>query len=378
MGLIMKKIKFVLKTMLCIAFALPVMQVDAMKGRRGRESDLERALKESRRTHRLEEIRRGRDNQNLRKDDLSLALALSLRQTQIDQEKRLKKQEDDELKYAKKLSRIIEETKEEVPQFIQKTKSKKIKSVSFVDQIIDTQDIVLGAMKIGKDYSLPDNRFAIIKRLSHNVVVVQMAPPEQIGAQCGLNAFQNSQLLCEKANLKELLRALYDKKTYTNEIENLAERLKVFREVSFHEAMLLDFQSKQDSANYLGNSSMVSSEEMMLLNANKFCAQVGNIHRSIFRAQGKTKSKELLRTTAVYDAYCRWIKKRDSQKQTPEVFIVDIGGHWVTIMVERMSNGMLGIVLIDSIWKSLIEIDSIDKVKAYRDWLRPLSEIFVS
>ena len=70
-----------------------------------------------------------------------------------------------------------------------------------------------------------------------------------------------------------------------------------------------------------------------------------------------------MKQKVISDAVNRFMKT-----SMPEVFIVNTGGHWVTIRIERMPNGMVGILFVDSGRKTL---------EANANWLKKLSILFV-
>ncbi|MBU1008173.1 hypothetical protein KKA53_03795 [Candidatus Dependentiae bacterium] len=373
----MKKITLLLKAVLLVFFVMSVVQVDArgvgeINGNKKPEIKRPVQPKENPRTRKNQKTNKMQQPNVANNNDVELERAIQ--QSLLENNKPVQPEWPEEIfempndpvdpvELAKQLS--LQELANDGSKSWPKEMSKETgrQGLGLVDQL--TEKLVLEAMTVGESYTMPNNQNILIQRLTNKFLVVQLPANSQTGARCGTHAYINSKYLCEAKNPDVFVEFL-NSNLLIKEVNESAGVLKGIRSMNVGYVNDNNLLSN-DYNKYVGTENMMSYEEMLELNGDKVSSIVSGICRTII-AKEDTREK-LLKQKVICDA-----SKRFTDTRQPEVFIVNTGGHWVTIRIEHMSNGMVGIILVDSIWK--FGTEAVDKIAVYSLWLEALAAIF--
>jgi len=376
-----KNFNFLFKIVLFVIFSLPVVPVAAQEEQMTQEEreqfdraialslkeqqedkQMEMVLEQSRQAFQQEEENRKHEEEKRKQEanDYELAIYMQFQPRAFDEAPVfIEEQPKPEHKRGQRGQVFNEQPTSLVWQFIKRNAIEE-------DESVKDDPRKLKDLEVGESYDLVKDKRCTIQRLTKDVVVIQLPVVPQKGARCGSHALLNSKLLCEINDIDWLMESLNSREEVDEEIGDNSKTIKNIRKEAKNYVKKNKLLSA-DYERYANTDSMVSYEEMLGFNGNNMCAKIGSVHRTIF----KFDSPENLVMQKVISDACNRFKKN----LIPEVFIVNTGGHWIAMRVERMQNGMVGILLLDSIWSSGEKV--VDKIEIYRRWLTFFTNVFV-
>lgn len=193
-----------------------------------------------------------------------------------------------------------------------------------------------------------------------DAMAIQLPTVQQGANMCGSHALVNGEILA--ANLTDfpaIINLLTDNELIQNMVNEVATRVQQERNDYFSGAWL--------SQENPGDGVNIDAVEMITSNGSPAKQYSGSrIYRTI--AGFAFNNPSFIEDVSIKDAVRRFKKN-----QRPEVLVINTGGHWITVRIERMSNGVLAILLADSAWN--VEGSVADKINHYEHYLQMFSRL---